>query len=167
MKTIFKYGLISALSLTIISALLYFVSKDMDFAAQEVVGYLSIFIALSFVFFGVKAYRDKEKGGQITFFKAFGVGLLITIFPSLVFGLYNAIYVLYLDPGFADAYAAAEIVKAQEMFSGAELTAKIEEIEAMKEFAASPVLGSLLMFFTVFLIGIVVSVITAVALRKK
>ena len=45
-------------------------------------GYLSMLVALSFVFVGVKRYRDVAKGGAIRFWPAFGLGVLIALVAS-------------------------------------------------------------------------------------
>ena len=44
-------------------------------AMGMVAGYLSMLVALVFVFVGVKRYRDVNLGGVITFWNALGVGL--------------------------------------------------------------------------------------------
>jgi len=43
-----------------------------------ILGYTSIVLSFLLVFFGIRAYRDNEAGGHISFGKAFGVGICIT-----------------------------------------------------------------------------------------
>ena len=49
------------------------------------IGYSTMTIALSLIFFGVKSYRDKELNGVISFWKAVKVGLLITLVAGLIY----------------------------------------------------------------------------------
>lgn len=167
MKSIVKFSGYSALAMFVLFAFSYFFLSGLSFTAQEVFGYLSILVSLSFVFFGVRSYRNNEKQGSISFFKALGIGLVITLVPSILFGVYNVIYVEYIDPGSVDAYYAAMIEQTKLDYTGEALTAKLAEMEEMKTSFSSPWFGFIIMFLTVFLIGIVVSVISAVALRKK
>ena len=165
-NTAVKFGLYSAITILVLFLFSFFFLEGLSFASQEVVGYLSMFIALSFVFFGIKSHRDNLKDQKITFRKALGIGLLIVLFPSIVFGLFNAFYVLVLNPDFAEQYFATMSADLATQFSGAELEAKLEEARVMMEFGASPFWGSLLMGVTVFLLGFIVSLISAVILKR-
>ena len=44
-------------------------------------------VALSMIFFGVKSYRDNYSNGDIKFWKAVKIGLLITAIASVMYGL--------------------------------------------------------------------------------
>src|SRR5215510_1631170 len=52
---------------------------------SELVGYASMVIALSMVFFGIKSYRDNYQKGAIKFWKGIQIGALITIIASLMY----------------------------------------------------------------------------------
>ena len=167
MKTILKFGGYSCLAIVLLFAISYFFLSSLSLGVQEIYGYLSILVSLAFVFFGVKAYRNLECNGKISFFKALGVGLLVTLFPSVLFGAYNVIYVEYIDPDMAANYYQVMIDQAKLDYSGSELAEKIAEMKRMKEMFSSPFMNFLLMASTVFFVGVVVSVISAVALRKN
>ena len=53
----------------------------------ELVGYSTMIVALSLIFFGVKSYRDNQLEGSISFGKALQVGLLITLIASLMYAI--------------------------------------------------------------------------------
>jgi hypothetical protein len=53
----------------------------------ELVGYSTMIVALSLIFFGIKSYRDNHLEGSITFGKALKVGLLITLIASLIYAI--------------------------------------------------------------------------------
>ncbi|HEU4779601.1 MAG TPA: DUF4199 domain-containing protein [Steroidobacteraceae bacterium] len=50
-----------------------------------VFGFLIMIVALTAVFIGVKAYRDKELGGVVRFLPAFGVGLGISAVATVFY----------------------------------------------------------------------------------
>ena len=53
--------------------------------AGMLLGYLTMIVALTAVFLGVKAYRDKVLGGVIRFLPALGVGLGISAVASIMY----------------------------------------------------------------------------------
>lgn len=167
MKTILKFGGYSCLAIVLLFAISYFFLSSLSLGVQELYGYLSILVSLAFVFFGVKSYRNLECNGKISFFKALGVGLLVTLFPSVLFGAYNVIYTEYIDPEFTANYYQAMADQAKLDFSGSELKTKLEEMNEMRKTFSTPFMNFILMSLTVFFVGVVVSVISAVALRKK
>ena len=70
-------------------------------------GYLVMFVALSFVFMGVKRYRDVEKGGVIRFLPALGMGLAIAVVAALAYILVWEIYLASTGYRFMDDMLAA------------------------------------------------------------
>jgi hypothetical protein len=165
-STVYKFGLISAGTILTLFFFSFLFLENLSFAIQEIWGYISIFIALSFVFFGVKSYRDSLPNQEISFGKALGVGLLIVLFPAIIFGIFNVIYITYLNPDFTEQYYATMIADISTQYSGAELTTQIAEMEGMKEMASSGIFTFFLMTFTVLILGLIVSLITAVTLRN-
>jgi hypothetical protein len=134
---------------------------------QEVLGYLAMFIALTFVFFGIKSYRDKEARGKISFGKGLKIGMLITLIPAFLFGVFDVIYITLLNPGFFEEYRTAMITKMESQYSGAELAAKIAEFDSMMAMAGNPWFDFMLMFITVVLLGFIVSLISSFVLRSS
>ena len=124
-------------------ALFHFVyvagKEEFDFGSGEVLGYLTMLIALSTVYFGVKRLRDQELGGQITFGKAFSSGLIIVVIASLIYTVSWTIYAANFLPDFADQYFAGEVeaLRASGMEAG-ELEEKLRELESFKESYENP-----------------------------
>lgn len=171
-KKILIYGLISGVLLTglfILSHLLFM----KDFSAEmwetgEIIGYSSMIIALTAVFFGVKAYRDKVNGGKITFGKAFMLGLGISGVASVIFGIY--VYFLYTVIAPDLSGKMIEVYREKIKTSGQTqevITKQLQEFDKEAVMWNNPLLQSIVMLMTVFLLGIVISVITAVILKKK
>lgn len=164
--TALKFGLLSGLTLLVLFLIVFFLFQGISYTTEEIIGYASILVSLSFVFFGIKSYRDQKLSGKISFGRAFGLGLLIVLIPSIVFGAFNAVYMVYLEPDFAENYYNTMLNDLPNHYSGAELAEQIASMENMKEMAFSVTFNSILMGVTVFIIGLIVSLLSAVALRK-
>lgn len=88
-KVILIYGLIAG---SIVAAMMFITmpmynNGMLDLDNGEVVGYTTMIIALSMVFFGIKSYRDNYSKGVITFAKGLKVGILITLIAATCYGL--------------------------------------------------------------------------------
>jgi len=166
-NTVLRYGIWSALGICILFLISSLALKSLDFKTQEIYGYASIIISLSFVYFGIKHFRDKENQGLLSFGKGVIIGLLITLFASVTFGLYNVIYVEYIDPEFMTKYYDYSVEQISKTLSGEELQAKLKKMEEEKELFAKPFMNFSLMFLTVFMIGLIISLISSLVLSKK
>lgn len=165
-KTVIKFSLYGFLAAIILFLSALVLGGDLSYGAQEVLGYSSMVLSLVFVFFGIKNYRDKENGGSISFGKALGIGMLITLFAALGFALIDFIFTAYIDPGFADEYINRSIEALDQTYSGAELAEKKAELEEYRKDMTSTAMA-LLMFVTVILIGFIISLISSLVLHKN
>lgn len=69
-------------------------------------GYLVMFVAMTFVFVGVKRYRDVEKGGVIRFVPALLMGLAIALVAVAAYVLIWEAYLIATNYAFIDKYFA-------------------------------------------------------------
>ena len=81
------FGLIAGI---IPSAMFFIMHNDGGFEASQmengqIIGYITMIVGFSTIFFAIKQYRDTHLDGRIKFGKAFLVGLYITIVASLVY----------------------------------------------------------------------------------
>ncbi len=168
-RTVLKYGGYASLVLVIafVGSYLLMGNEAENYTISEIIGYLSILVATLFAFLGIKEYRDKEQQGTLSFWKGLQIGTLIVILPALIFGLYNLIYVEYLDPDFMENYYQHQITQIKADFPEDVATAKIEEMESQKEAFQSPMVQFFAMFMTVFIIGFIVSFISALILKNS
>ena len=168
-QTVLKYGGYAFLCGLILFFIMLQAGKNLDFGTQEVLGYATIIITLSFVFFGIKHYRDHVNHGKVTFGKALVVGLLISVLAGLGIGITDGIYVTFINPDFFQEYSAAMIAAHQsagELDKVAEVKAQMKDFEGMSQ-ASLGVFSGGLMFITVVLVGLIISVLSAVVLQKK
>ncbi len=167
-KTIVTFGLISG----VISSLLMLCTTTLldriGFDKGYIVGYTSIVLSLLLVFFGIRSYRDNVAEGHITFGKAFGVGICITLISCVFYvATWEVLYhTVFSD--FMDKYSAYMISKAQASGASAQaLQAKMDEIQQMKVIYANPLYNVLFTFIEPFPVGLAITLISAAVLRKK
>ncbi len=166
-STAIRHGVLAALILIIVFSILYFAfSPKVLMDLGEVFGYTTMVIAMLMVYFGIKRYRDKELNGQISFGQAFGMGVYISVIGSFVYGIYEAIF--YAATDFKEVYLEFYTNKITNSGQSQEVIQK--QLQDMQEQFAmwdSPYAMGLIMFLTVFIIGVIVALASAAILRKK
>jgi hypothetical protein len=130
-------------------------------------GYLSMLLAFTMVFVGIKHYRDKALGGVIRFLPALGVGLGISAVASL---FWVVGWELTLATGFDFGTAYVDSVVAAGQARGAP-AAELETIRAeAAEFLsmyANPLFRLPITFIEMFPIGVLISLLSAALLRNS
>lgn len=167
-KTILTFGLISgAVSSLMMVATVPFADR-IGFDRGMYVGYTSIVLSFLLVFFGIRSYRDEVSNGQITFGKAFAVGICITLISCVCYVVtWEVLYYNFL-PGFWDKYGAHLIAKQQASgASSAAVAAQIEQVKKYKEMYDNPLINAAMTFIEPFPVGLVITLISAWALRKR
>ena len=166
-STIFRYGIYAALTILILSAVHFFlVMPNTTYGETEIAGYLTMLISMVFVFLGIKHYRDHVNNGSLSFGQGLKLGLLIALIPAIFFGLFNVLYVEVIDPGWQDEYYRHYVENVKATASADELPSKLNELEKQKEFFSNPVMTFLVMTATVLVIGVIVAIISSLALRR-
>lgn len=148
-STITKYGLLSLLTAAILFLAALVFGNGLSYTSQAIIGYASMFISLTFVFFGIKHFRDKENDGRVTFMKAFTIGILISLFSALGFAVIDYLYTAVINPEFMTEYAATMEANGEEM----------------ENYSSSSL--ALFMFAIVLVMGIIVTLLSAFILQRK
>lgn len=165
-RIILVYGTIAGIVLAI--SLVFAVTIGMEAGVWGMAfGYLSMLIALSMVFVGVKRYRDEVLGGVIGFWPALGLGLGIALFASLFYVFGWEIYLALTGYTFAADYVAAMIEAEREAgASPAEVAAMQAEYAPFVEQYADPLVRIPLTFTELAPIVLLVTLLTAILLRN-
>lgn len=167
-KTILTFGLISgAVSSLVMVAIVPFKNR-IGFERGPVIGYTSIVLSFLLVFFGIRSYRDNVGNGQITFLKAFAVGISITLISCICYVVtWEVVYYNFL-PDFWDKYGAHLVEKLRASgASDAAIQARRQELAKYKELYKNPFYNAVLTFIEPFPIGLVITLISALALKRK
>lgn len=136
---------------------------SMNFEYGELVGYITMVIALSSIFFAVKQYRDNHLDGTIKFGKAFLLGLYITLVASIIYVLAWELYSANFAPDFADKYV--ENLKIEMTKSGMSETEIETELapqrEMMVRYRDNMAFRMVITFTEIFPVGLIISLICA------
>lgn len=133
-----------------------------------VAGYLSMLAGLIFVFVGVKRYRDVELGGVITFWRALSIGLGISFVSAVFYVLSWEVYMWQTGGSFMTEYIASSVENMRAAGkSAAEIAAFSTEMNAMAEQYKNPAFRMALTFAEILPVALLVSLISAVVLRKS
>lgn len=166
-STVYKYGVRAALVMIVMAAVNFTLVSggEENFQISEVIGYLSMFLVMVFVFLGIRYYRDHHNQGRVSFAESLKLGLLIALFPSLTFGVLDQIYVNFINPDFYEEYYQHQVDKIDTQAS--DYQAQVDKLQAERESFSNPLVLFLVMTLTVFLIGVVVTVISGLVLKRS
>lgn len=166
-NTVLRFGLYGALTIVTLFLITWFLLKDSDFAFSEALGYLTMVVSLSFVYFGIKTYRDKENLGKISFKKALVIGVLISLITAIAFGIIDVIYIKFINPDFTETYYNQAIEEMRNSLSAEQFELQLKELEGQKALFSNAFFAFALMSGTVLVIGFIISLISSLILQRK
>jgi hypothetical protein len=162
-KIILKNGLFGSI---IVSALLVFVTMYMKANPEKevsmLIGFAVMTLAFFFLVWGIKQQREANNG-LISFGKAFMTGFWISLIISTIYVLVWLIILYNFFPNFAEHYTDMAIAKA----SPDEVAKVTEEMNSFKKMYKNPIMVILFTYMEILPLGIVISFISALILKKK
>jgi Protein of unknown function (DUF4199) len=167
-KTIITFGLISGAISSLMMVATVPIARKMGIDQGVFLGYTSIVLSFLLVFFGIRSYRDNIGNGQITFLKAFAVGISITLVSCLCYVVtWEILYYNFLTD-FWDKYGGHLVEKLRASGASPEaVQAKLEQVARYKELYKNPLINAALTFIEPFPIGLGITLISALVLRRK
>jgi hypothetical protein len=170
---ILKYGVISGVivSVQMLIGIGLIGENGLDFDSGEILGYAGMLLALSMVFLGIKAFRDKELRGVIPFGKGFVVGSLIAVVASFFYvTTWEVYYQTNADvrENFMNRYIEHSLKKLTASgVSEEEVAQRRAEMEEMGKMYQNTAFRVGITFAEILPIGLLVALISAAILRKK
>ncbi|MGH8242686.1 MAG: DUF4199 domain-containing protein [Steroidobacteraceae bacterium] len=167
MKYALTYGLLSGFVIiaTMLAGIL--LAGQDSFFSSEWFGYLVMLVALTFIFVGVKRYRDVERGGVIRFGPAFAMGLGIAAAAGVAYVAVWEIYLAMTDYAFMDEYIDGILRARQaEGLSAAALDEETAKLESLRVNYANPLFRIPMTFLEIFPVGLLVALVSALLLRN-
>ena len=167
-KTVLTFGLISGVISSLMMVATVPFADRIGFDKGAIVGYTAIVLSFLLVFFGIRSYRDNVGNGQITFGKAFALGISITVISCIFYVVTWEILYFNFLPDFMDKYSVYIVEKLKASgASAAAVQVKVQELKKYKELYDNPFFNALMTFIEPFPIGLVITLISAAVLRKK
>jgi Protein of unknown function (DUF4199) len=172
-NTIIKYGLISgaisALGILLVALVLKSYGFDkVGFDKSAYVGYSLIILSMAVIFFGIKAFRDNENDGTVTFTKGLLIGLGIAAISCVCYSLMWLVVYYNFIPNFMEDYAT--FTTNQLKNSGAsevELSKNAAQMQEFKDLYKTPFGIFAVTLIEPLPIGILGALVSAFILKKK
>jgi hypothetical protein len=169
-SNILKFGLIAGVIIVLIPVLgeLIIGYGPASFKTGEIIGYATMILSLMMIFLAVKEYQQRNPKVTLGFTKIFIIGAGISFIAGLMFGIYDVIYVSYIHPEFMQDYYMYYVQSIRDSgISQVEIESQLAKLEQEKALFMNPLFNFFLMFITVFLIGLVVSLLSGLFQREK
>lgn len=166
-KTVLTYGLISgAIAAVLLLAHVPFMGP-LDYNTSLIVGYTGIVLSGLLIFFGVRSYRENVGEGKISFGRGFTVGILIALISAACYVVaWEVVY--YSSPGIADHVFDKQVEDLKATGAPqAKIDETVREVESIKKLYANPIVNMALTFIEPFPVGLLITLIAAVILRRK
>ena len=161
MKSAMTYGLILALALIVLHLVQYLMDV---YKAPTWVNLLNYAVIIGGIVYGTIRFRNDELGGYISYSKALGFGVLISLFASIVYGFYFYILTGLIDPSYM--YGLHKMVEETYLELGMDSDQVETMMETVKKFQ-TPLMLVLSSVFGFTLMGTVFSLITSIFLKKE
>ena len=169
LKTSLKFGLWAGVIMAAggsISCIIY--SKDFNMDTGEILGYTSMVLALTSIFFGIRHYRNNRLGGKISYIQGVKVGLTISAIAGVIYSIYSIIFYKFLFPDFMEKYMQFYTDKIKNSGASQEVIAKqLADMQTNMALYNNLLFQVLIMFATVFAVGLVITLISAAILKRK
>lgn len=167
MKNWMRLGLISAALLCLLMFAPYFLfgARPEWMKVGEIVGYASMFLCLSATWFAMRA--EAQRRGGLGFGAALGIGAAVSAVAAVLFGLATILFYSLVGDSLPEALIAFYQLQIRESGAAAEvIAAQLKELESMRPFFYNRPLQGVVMAATVFLIGILESLVGAVVVSR-
>jgi hypothetical protein len=158
-KSALNYGAILGLVLMIFSLIVYLFELY-----DSWLNWLGVVVLILGIIYGIKNFRDRERGGFITYGGAVGYGTLIALFASIITAFGTYIYLGFVDDGFLEY----QRVKQEEVLYESGLSD--EQIEQQLEMAGrfmGPGVIAVSSIFTTTIVGLIVALIAGIFLKRE
>jgi uncharacterized protein DUF4199 len=168
-RLILIYGAIGGLVVAIpMVSMMLAMDQDSVIENGALYGYLTMIVALTTVFLGIKHYRDRVQGGVIRFVPALGVGLAISAVAGVFYVIGWEISLALTDFDFPAEYSKMMLDAARAGgATEAELAQVATDAEAFARNYQNPLFRLPLTFVEIFPIGVLISLVSAALLRNN
>ncbi len=163
-KVILVFGCIIGAILTANSIVhINLVYSSPDYKANDILGYTTMVLMFSLIYFGLRSYRNNYLDGQITLGKAFKIGALTCLVASTIYVTIGLMYYYLFVPDFLDVYSQYVIKNA----APSQVEAITAQMENFKEMYKNPLFAILISYMEVLPIGMLVAFFSALIAKKK
>jgi hypothetical protein len=169
-KVILVYGIIAGI---IVSAIMVITQPllgegKVSYDYGMLIGYSSMVISLSMVFFGIKAYRDQYLNGKISFVQACKVGIMIALLASFMYATTWEIYYRTTASDYMEKYTEHYLEKMEtEGASTEEINSMRVEMEDFSELYKNFFVRFGMTLIEILPVGVLLVLLSAAILKSR
>jgi hypothetical protein len=150
-KTVLTFGLIAGLMISVLMGGSLLLADKIGSGHSMALGYTIMVASFLLIYFGIRSYRDNTLAGQISFGRAFACGILIALVTTVCYVVMWEVLYFNFMPHYMDGYFAAQIAA----------------IQRSAQLYQNPFVNMAYTFIEPFPVGLVITLISAAALRRK
>ncbi len=162
LKNTATYGAYLGAALVVVSLIDYIFHI---YGGSTIMNMLSYAVFIGGIIWATIAYRDKVKGGFITYGQALHFGTLLCAFAAVLLGAYTAVLVNVVDPSYLEK--SFEVAAQHMAESGKYDEDQIDMAMMASRAMMTPVSIVLFSIFTYSVLGFFVSLITSAFLKRE
>jgi hypothetical protein len=161
LKSAMTSGLIMGIALVIFSLFIYIIGIIKPPFWVSLIQYV---IIIGGIVYGTIKFRNEDLGGEISYSKALGFGILICVFASIISGIYTILLMTVIDPEYMTKMMSAieeEYVKLG--LSEEQIDASMKMVSKMQ----SPIIMAITTVISFAFMGTIFSLITSAFIKKE
>jgi len=160
LKNSMNFGALNGVAIMIVSLFIYIIGIQQNFLVSLIIYGLNIF----FIVYGTKYLRDHYQNGQITYGKALGSGVLISLFMSILVAFFIFMFFKFMAPEELEKiYAQAE----ENLYNQGMSEEQIEMAMQMTRKMTTPLTMAIGTILSYTFLGFIFSLITSSFIKKN
>lgn len=165
MKTYLTYGAYSAIVTALLNLGLYFTGYQTEkLASGQNFQWVGIAMFLLFILLGMREVRDARGDQGLSYPRALGTGLMITLFTGLFSALYSFFHFTFINPEYAQY--AIQMTRTQLEAKGNIPADQIDKIVEISAVFLKPWIIASMSLFGSLLMGLLASLITGIFVKR-
>ncbi|HUE44352.1 MAG TPA: DUF4199 domain-containing protein [Candidatus Sulfotelmatobacter sp.] len=167
-KIVLTFGLLGGAIISVLMGGSLLIANKIGSGHSMALGYTIMVASFLLIYFGIRTYRDNDLRGQISFGRAFGCGILITLITTVCYVVSWEVVYFNFMPHFMDGYFAAQIHRVQASgLDPATTAARVAAIQRSQQSYQNPLVNMAYTFMEPFPVGLIITLISAGVLRRK
>lgn len=164
MSTKFIYALTLTICGALLNLLLFFTGYQTEkLATGQYFQWLGFVIMFVVLWLGIKAVREESPQKAMTYGKAVGTGVLISLYSGLMSAVYSFVHFKFVNPRFADYQL--ELIRAKWVAAGMSDT-QMDQAEKFTRMMMGPVVQAIMTPVFVVIFGLILSLVIAAFLKR-